>query len=354
MGPLKIPKKALNEESRYAVGFRPIDRTMQRLVALTGETANQDLLLEMMASVAKVGRERFTRGDFKVINTTLKELRYAFKVFKPYRNIRKAAVFGSARTSEKAPIYRSARDFAGLMVKNGWMVISGGSTGIMKAVQEGGTRAHSFGLNIRLPKEQSVNSVIQGDRKLIHFKYFFTRKLCFIKESDATVLYPGGFGTHDEGMESITLTQTGKNNPRPIVCVDVPQGNYWDTWFKFIRNFLLRKGMIDKDDPELITLVKDPAKACQIILNFYNVYHSLRYVKQWTVLRLNKEVTEDHLKRLNKHFSSLLVTGRIEKSKPLHEEADEPELQTLPRLKLCFDRRSYGKLKRMIDCLNEG
>ena len=340
-------------KKEYQVGIRPIDRTIERLVRMTGEIRNEDLLNQLLTTVAKIGREKFTRGDLKVLNTTLKELRYAFHIFQPYRQIRKVAIFGSARTGTSAPAYKSARRFSELMVKSGWMVITGGSTGIMRAGHEGATSARSFGLNIRLPFEQEVNPVIKGDRKLIHFKYFFTRKLSFIKESDATVLYPGGFGTHDEGLESLTLSQTGKNAPRPIVLVDSPGGNYWTAWLRFVKKFLLEKGMIDSDDYELMTLVRDPKEACDVLTRFYRVYHSLRYVSECTVIRLNGGISDAKLMQLNRHFSKILMQGKIERTAPLPAEADEPEIASLPRLRMYFDRQNYGTLKRLIDCINE-
>ncbi len=337
----------------YVVGVRPMDRTIERLVRMTGDVKNPDLLNQLLTTVAKIGREKFTRGDLKILNTTLKELRYAFHVFEPYRQVRKVAIFGSARTKENTAIYRSAIKFASRMTKNGWMVITGGSTGIMRAGHEGAGSAHSFGLNIRLPFEQEVNPVIKGDKKLIHFKYFFTRKLSFIKESDATVLYPGGFGTHDEGLESITLSQTGKNAPRPIVLVDTPSGRYWDEWLKFVRGSILKNKMIDPEDYHLMTLTKSPEEACQAVVNFYRVYHSLRHVGDFTVIRLNRQISSKKLAELNRRFSSILARGRIEKTSPLPVEMDEPEIHLLPRLRMYFDRRHYGKLKRMIDCLNQ-
>ena len=338
----------------YNIGIKPIDRTIERLVRMTGELDNQDLIAQLLTTLVKIGREDFSRGDLKVINTTLKELRYAFRVFEPYRHVRKAAVFGSARTKENTAIYKSAQEFCKYMAQAGWMVITGGSTGIMRAGHEGAGRAHSFGLNIRLPFEQDVNPVIEGDRKLIHFKYFFTRKLSFIKESDATVLFPGGFGTHDEGMESLTLVQTGKNSPRPIVLVDTPGASYWKSWLKFIKKSLLKRKMIDPEDFHLATLTTSPKKACEAVLNFYRIYHSLRYVADQAVIRLNQEISDLHLRKLNRLFVDFLVRGKIERSGPLPAEADEPEIASLPRLKMYYNRHNYGKLKLFIDCLNEG
>ena len=342
----------IKKHKDYAVGVKAIDRTIERLVRMTDELDHRDLIKQLLTTIVKMGSEDFSRGDLKIINTTLKELRYAFGVFEPYRHVRKAAVFGSARTPETAPAFKSAREFGKYIAAEGWMVITGGSTGIMRAGLEGAGRTRSFGLNIRLPFEQAANTVIEGDKKLINFKYFFTRKLSFIKESDATVLYPGGFGTHDEGMESLTLVQTGKNYPRPVVLVDTPGDSYWKPWLSFVKKSLLANKMIDPEDFYLFTLVTSPKKACEVVCNFYKIYHSLRYVGDQTVIRLSKEIPDARLKKLNQKFASLVVKGKIEHCDPLSAEADEPEIASLPRLKLSYNRRSYGKLKLFIDDLN--
>lgn len=345
-------KPSIKSKKQYTVGVRPIDRTIERLVRMTGDLRSPDIINQLLTTVAKIGREHFTRGDLKILNTTLKELRYAFHIFEPYRHIRKVAVFGSARTKPTEPIYKSAIQFGKCMADEGWMVITGGSTGIMRAGHEGSGSALSFGLNIRLPFEQEVNPVIKGDHKLIHFKYFFTRKLCFIKESDATVLYPGGFGTHDEGMESLTLSQTGKNSPRPIVLVDTPASNYWKKWLDFLKECLIKRKLIDPDDYYLVRLAKTPQDACKEVVRFYQIYHSMRYVDEVTVFRLQKEITPRKLKELNKRFSGLLVRGKITKSDALAKESDEPEILSLPRIKFYFNRKKFGTLRLLIDALN--
>lgn len=350
---MKKADSKIRKPHNYSVGDKAIDRTIERLVRMSGETVNANLVRELFTSVAKIGKSKFTRGELKVINTTLKELRYAFRVFEPYSHIRKVAVFGSARTKENTSIYKSAIRFGKLMADQGWMVITGGSSGIMAAGHEGAGMANSFGLNIRLPFEQEVNPVIKHDRKLIHFKYFFTRKLSFIKESDATVLYPGGFGTHDEGMESLTLSQTGKNNPRPIVVVDTPKGDYWKHWFDFVKKSLLKNKMIDPDDYELPVLAFSPEEAMKLVVDFYKVYHSMRYVDDLTVIRLNSDISDALLRELNRKFSSILLKGKIERSEMLPAESDEAEIRALPRLKMFFNRRNYGTLHKLIRRLNQ-
>ena len=346
-------RKGAKPRKPYAVGVRGIDRTIRRLVAMIGDIRNQELLLQIATTVAKIGREDFSRGDLKLINTTLKELRWTFRVFKPYRNVRKVTIFGSARTPETLPIYKSAVKFGRLMADADWMVITGASTGIMRAGHEGAGREKSFGVNILLPFEQDVNPVITKDPKLIHYKYFFTRKLAFIKESDATVLYPGGFGTQDEGFECLTLIQTGKNNPRPVVLVDTKDGTYWTDWLGYIKKQFGGNKLIDLADLKLVELARTPEAAREVILHFYKVYHSLRYVRNTTVIRLNREISDNTLKSINKEFSSFLVSGKIERSGPLAEELDEPELRALPRLAMKFNRRAYARLKMMIDRINQ-
>src|SRR5204863_4329711 len=237
----------------------------------------------------------------------LKEMRYAAKVFGRYAQFRKVAVFGSARTTPDAPESKVAEDFARAMVSHDYMLITGGGEGIMGAAQRGAGRDRSFGLNIRLPFEQEPNIDIAGDRKLINFKYFFTRKVCFIKESDAIVLFPGGFGTHDEGFEALTLMQTGKSLPKPLVFVDRPRGSYWRTWWRFVEDQLLDEALISKEDLSLFKVCDDVEEACKEITQFYSNYHSCRYVKDAMVLRVKYPVTENLLRTLNARFANICV-----------------------------------------------
>ena len=241
-----------------------------------------------MTTVYKLGQERATTGDLKVLNAALKELRYAFKVFRPYRHVRKVATFGSARLPSDHPVYPVAREFGRLMAKAGWMVITGAASGVMKAGHEGAGRAASFGLNINLPFEQEANPVIAEDEKLIMCKYFFTRKLLFIKESHATALFPGGFGTLDEGFESLTLVQTGKSDPRPIVFVEGPGEPFWKPLLRFVQHEVTREGMISVSDRSVYQVAYSAEEAVEIIQGFYSVYQSLRYVGDRVVLRLKR------------------------------------------------------------------
>jgi hypothetical protein len=337
----------------YKVGQRTLDDLIHRLVDIAGGSLDSDLIEEMIVTAIKLREDEMERGDLKLINTAMKELRYAFKVFYPYRHVRKVAMFGSARTQKNSPNYLQAREFAHAIVQAGWMVITGASSGIMNAGNEGAGRANSFGVNIRLPFEQETNPVIANDPKLINFKYFFTRKLIFIRESDATVLCPGGFGTHDEGFETVTLIQTGKTTPRPVVCLDPPRSNYWKAWRHYVRNYLTKRGMIDPEDLDLIYFTHDPHDAVRVITDFYRNYHSMRYIQDRLVLRIKKPLTDRQLDRLNQEFRDIVRRGRI-KQYPGHfeEEKNEPHTLDLDRLVFTFNRRSFGRLKTLIDTIN--
>ena len=307
----------------------------------------------MVTTVIRLRDEEVDRGELKIINTTLKELRYAFKVFSPYRGTRKVAIFGSARTPKASPLYRQAREFGRAIARRGWMVITGGATGIMSAGNEGAGRENSFGVNIRLPFEQEANPVIARDPKLINFKYFFTRKLIFLKESDATVLFPGGFGTHDEGFESLTLVQTGKTAPRPIVCIDPRGASYWKSWRRFLEKELLRNGMVDPTDMDMITFTHDVEEAVEEVVGFYRNYHSLRFVGGELVIRMHRSLSEGGLARLNRDFRKIVRCGKIHQTaNPLPEEENEPETFGLSRLVFDFNRRDYSLLRKMIDMIN--
>lgn len=346
--PKKVKKKL------YSSGNLKLDRKIHALID-EGKFHNSDLLGEMLQTCFKVADENPDRGDVRLLNTTLKELRYAFKVFQPYRNVRKVAVFGSARTPRTSPDYKQAREFAKHIIKHKWMVITGASSGIMHAGNEGAGRENSFGVNIRLPFEQSANPVIAHDEKLINFKYFFTRKLIFIRESDATVLCPGGFGTHDEGYETMTLVQTGKTSPRPIICLDPAGSRYWSSWKKWIMDHLGKKGMIDPDDLKLIDFTHSAQEAARIVTDFYRNYHSIRYIRDLLVMRIRRTIPGKKLDQLNVRYKSILKHGQIQQhDNPFEEETNEPhDTQALVRLSFYFNRRHFARLKMLIEEINE-
>ena len=331
------------------------DQTLiDQLIQLHGGGENADLAADIIETAVRLLEDKADRLDVKVITHALKEQRYASKVFAPYRDKRKVTVFGSARTKPESPEYQQAVAFGKAIVDRGYMVITGGGEGIMGAAQRGAGRDNSFGLNIRLPFEQAPNEEIIGDRKLINFKYFFTRKVCFIKESDAIVLFPGGFGTHDEGFEALTLMQTGKSLPKPLVFVDRPRGGYWKTWWRFVEDQLLDEALISKEDLAFFKVYDDVEDACDEITRFYSNYHSMRYVKDALVLRMKHPVTEGLLRNLNHRFAGICQTGGMfQISGPLPEEENEPENRELHRIVFPFNRTNFGKLRSLIDVVNQ-
>ena len=329
-----------------------------------GETADEgtddvprhiaDLIENIKQSADKLAKDHTSRGDLKILSRTLRELRYAFKVFSPYRLSRKVTVFGSARTGPDEPAYRQTVRFGRAMAEQGWLVVTGAASGIMEAGHVGAGREHSMGLNIMLPFEQSSNSVIAGDDKLVHMKYFFTRKLMFVKETHAICLLPGGFGTLDEGLEVLTLLQTGKRDMVPVVLLEEPGGDYWHEFDRFVKRNLLRGEMIHRDDLSLYKLTDNVDEAVGEILGFFRVYHSMRYVRRNLVVRLNHKIDEELLEAVNAGFPDILASGRFAQRGPLPEEKDDPDLADLPRLVFHFNRRDLGRLRQLIDCVNRG
>ncbi len=311
-----------------------------------------DLIRTIKEYAEKLREDGSTRGDLKILSRTLRELRYAFKVFSAYRHRPKVTIFGSARTKPEAPAYQQAVKLGRAMADLDWMVITGAGDGIMGAGHEGAGRAHSMGLNIMLPFEQSANPVIDGDPKLVHMKYFFTRKLMFVKECEAVVCLPGGFGTIDEGLEVLTLLQTGKHDMVPVIFLDAPGGTYWKALDSFIHEQLLDGGMISPEDLSLYKVTESVDETVGEILNFYKRYHSMRYVREELVLRLNEPLTDEQLTTLNDQFSSIVAKGEFYQSDALRAERDEPELADKPRLVFQFDRRALGRLRQLIDLLN--
>ena len=335
----------------YDMGDAELDRRISELVGLTAEGDNSDLIGELMTTALKLYRDQPNRGELKLFNTALKEMRYSALVFGAYRHVPKVTMFGSARTAPDNPEYQLAHDFAEHMVnERNWMVITGAGPGIMEAGNKGAGPAGSFGVNIRLPFEASANEFIPENR-LINFKYFFTRKLGFVKESNAFTIFPGGFGTMDELFELLTLIQTGKAPLHPIVLMEAGS-TYWPTWQTFVTEELLTKGWINEDDLKLYTITNDLTAAADEICGFYANYHSQRYVNGRLVIRLRQAPTSEQLDLLNDQFADILVDGTIESTKPADQEiSDQDELDT-SRIRLHFNRRTYGRLRELIDALN--
>lgn len=308
---------------------------------------------QFVETAHRIAQDDMDLLDLKIISSSARELRYAFSVFKDYRHIRKVSVFGSARIPTTDPHYQEAVRFGRLLVKHGWMMITGAASGIMQAGNEGAGTKKSFGVNILLPFEQEANEFMLGDRKLIHFKYFFTRKLIFLKESDAVVLFPGGFGTHDEGFEAITLVQTGKTTPRPIVMVDIPGGTYWKEFDHFIRHQIIGKKYASPEDTSLYKVVNSPEAAVRELIKFYSNYHSMRFFHDSTMIRLRKKPSAKLLSGVNRKFQHLLTHGSFESVKPRPEEKQtEPENLKYHRIEFAFHRKNFAELRLLIDFLN--
>jgi uncharacterized protein (TIGR00730 family) len=321
----------------------------------TGLDARQqiaDLIRRLRQAADQLPAERTAHEDLKILGQTLRELRRAFAVFAPYRTQRKVTVFGSARTPRDAPSYKYAELLGRAMADNGWFVVTGASTGIMEAGHRGAGRERSMGLNIMLPFEQESNEVIRGDHKLVTMKYFFTRKLMFVKECDAVVCLPGGFGTLDEALEVLTLLQTGKRELMPVVLLDSPGGSYWKEWLAFVRNQLLAGGMISPEDMSLFRVTENIDETVTEVLGFYRVFHSMEYVNNRLVLRLTKRLSQRSLAGLQREFADIIVDGIFRQESVVLGEPVRPELDRLSRLVFHFNRRNLGRLRQLIDAIN--
>jgi len=341
-------------ELHFARTNGPVDEAIDNLMAQVGGIVHPDIVREIILAGLKAGQENGGRMDLKLMNTSMKEMRFTAKVFGPYRNVRKVTVFGSARTRPDATLYRMATDLGKRLAENGFMVITGGGPGIMQATNEGAGPEHSFGVNIRLPFEQKPNPVLVGNPRHITYKYFFNRKVAFLKEADAVVLFPGGFGTMDEAMESITLLQTGKRYPLPLIFIDEPGGTYWERLCHFLENELSDRGYISHDDFQLIEKVTRIDAAVEKIRHFYSRYHSIRYVGDKMVMRLSTPLPSGAEGALRKNFADILIPGGdICRCRAFEEEADEANLAHLDRLVVDFNKRDFGRLRQMVDAVND-
>ncbi|WP_145175974.1 LOG family protein [Rubripirellula lacrimiformis] len=341
--PESLPNEAIGEDEHSRP--QPADEPIP-----TVDT--QDLFRVMRHTVDRLEKDKTARGDLKILSRTLRELRYAFTVFRPFRRRRKVTIFGSARTPPEHPEYQAGVELGRRFAGHGWMVITGAGGGIMEAGHRGAGREASMGLNIMLPFEQSANPYIDGDAKLVTMKYFFTRKLMFVKECSAVICLPGGFGTLDEAFETITLMQTGKQTMIPLVLVDHPGGSYWHDMGKFIDKQLLGNGMISPADGNLYRITNSIDEAMDTVLGFYKVYHSMRYVNDHVVMRLKRRLTDEHLERIRAEYSDILAGGTFQQRDALPEESGEPDLAEMPRLVFHFNRRSLGRMRGLIDVIN--
>ncbi len=323
------------------------------LIDELGNVPDGDMVAEIVANGLKLLRDQTNRGDIKLINKSFKELRYALKIFAPYRDTRKVSIFGSARTMENHEDYRQAAAFGKKMAAAGWMVITGAGGGIMAAGHGGAGADPSFGLAIRLPFEQATNTFIANDPKLINFKYFFTRKLMFVRSSHAIALFPGGFGTMDEGFEVLTLIQTGKSVPMPIVFVNQPGGTFWNAWQHYVEEHLLKGGLISQHDLRLYKITDNVDEAVREVRHFYNNFHSVRYSRDDIVLRLHRRPSDEQVKEIGEKFADIKTKGEFRLSAALPIERNEPALAGLHRLMFAFNRRDHGRFRMLIDHLND-
>ena len=338
---------------RYRTGDDSLDDEVAALVERVSDPADADLIFELVASALRLARDSADRGDLKIANAALKEMRHAFHVFAPYRAASKVAIFGSARTQPDSPLYLQTREFAAAMAKLDWMVVTGAGPGIMEAGIEGAGAENAFGVSILLPFETTTSQFLADDPKLINFRYFFTRKLEFIKESDAFVLLPGGYGTLDEAFELLTLLQTGKAQPAPVIMLDVPGGTYWQHWGTFVERELEQPGYVSLEDDHLFCVTDDVQTAVDEILGFYRNYHSQRFVKGRLVLRLQHAPSPALVQALNAEFADIVVRGEIEVVDATPEEIADDDHVELARVAFRFDRHGWSRLRMMIDRLNE-
>jgi uncharacterized protein (TIGR00730 family) len=339
-------------KTRHANGVDVDTAVVDEILTLLPGSRHRDLYRSIVHTVVQLAGDDTDTLDVKITSAALAEMAEAFHVFKPYRGLRKVTFFGSARTRPEDPLYRQARHLASRLAASGWMVVTGAGPGIMAAAMEGAGRARSLGVNIRLPFEQGANRFIDQDPKLVEMRYFFTRKLMLIKESDGYVVLPGGFGTLDEAFELLTLLQTGKAQPAPIVLLDVSEDGYWGGWEQFVSHQVAAQGLIDADDRSLYRIVSSVDAAAGEILDFYRNYHSLRWVGDLLVLRLQRLPSPDRLAALNAEFDDIITAGSLRPTKPLPPERADDDHLDLPRLAFRFDRFHYGRLRQLIDALN--
>lgn len=341
-----------SKNGRKSAADPELQERIQELIEFKGGGHNEDDVTDIIENALKLLADVTDSGDVRIIKIALRELRYAFRLFAPYTGKRKVTIFGSARVPTDAPEYQQAVEFGRRISKEGYMVITGAGSGIMQAGHEGAGPEKSFGVNIRLPWEQTANPVIAEDKKLVTFRYFFTRKLIFIRHSDALVLFPGGFGTFDEGYEALTLMQTGKSQIMPLVLVDKPGGVFWKTWDANVRSQLLEGRLISPEDTNLYQITDSVDEAVNIITGFYKNFHSTRFVKEFLVIRLNRLPSVSALAAINNEFAGMISDGKIEVVEATPDEVEDNDNLEKRRIALKFNRRDYGRLRQFIDRLN--
>ncbi|HUF54273.1 MAG TPA: LOG family protein [Dehalococcoidia bacterium] len=337
----------------YSTGDPELDEKIHALASEYAAGQNEGLVQEMMITAIRLVRDEAERGEIKLTNAALKEFAYSFKVFKKWRTHRKISIFGSARTTPEEPVYGFTRDFAKAMAEANWMVITGAGPGIMAAGHEGAGAEKSFGASIRLPLESEPNMYIQGNTKLINYKYFFTRKVTFIKESDAFALMPGGFGTMDEAFELLTLMQTGKSDLHPVVLLEEPGSEFWGRWLDFMREQLLGRRLIDEEDLDLICHARTIEEAVAEVTRFYANYQSQRYVEGKLVIRLLRLPPEERIDSMQEAFADILGPAGIEPAEPTPREVADGDELACKRLAVDFRQNNFGRLRQLLNALND-
>lgn len=313
---------------------------------------NQLLYREMLMTVIRMAQADRNRWDAKIMLQTLNEMEHAFSLLEKFKRRRKTTVFGSARTPKGHPLYSLAHDLGSALTDLDLMVITGAGGGIMGAAHAGAGLEHSLGFNIALPFEQGANLTVQGSSNLLTFHFFFLRKLFFVKEADAVVLFPGGFGTLDEALEVLTLIQTGKSPLIPVVLLDQPEGTYWQSAIDFVTRELADNHYILRSDLRLVSLVHSAEEAAQQISCFYRNFHSSRWLNGLFVIRMNYPLNADALITLDKEFSDLCLSGGFKQQPYCETETDEPELCHMMRLAFEFNGRDHGRLRELVDFIN--
>jgi uncharacterized protein (TIGR00730 family) len=335
-----------------STGDPQLDADLAAMLDDLGADGHRGLLTELFVAAVRAARGAHDRLDLKIAAAALREMQLAFAMFDPYRDRPKVTIFGSARTGPEDPSYVTARTVAADLASRGWMVVTGAGPGIMEAGLAGAGRANSIGVSIRLPFETEANHVIAGDEKLVEMKYFFTRKLMLVKESKGFISLPGGFGTLDETFELLTLQQTGKADPVPIVLLDEPGGTYWEALDCFVRRKLAPAGLVAEHDADLYLVTDEVSRACAEVVDFYRNFHSMRYVGDRLVVRLRNEPSDDLLVALDAHFAHLVAGGGFERTSALRPEIETDDAIGLPRIAFRYGPRHYGRLRALVDRLN--
>jgi uncharacterized protein (TIGR00730 family) len=329
-----------------------IDSLVDDLLDKSEIKLNRRLIADLVKESLQLGNDATSTLNLKIASAAIAEMREAFAMFAPFSERKKVTIFGSARTTKDDPVYKQTQAVAAKLASNGWMVVTGAGPGIMEAGMSGAGREMSIGVSIRLPFETSANEVIAGDQKYVAMRYFFTRKLMLVKESQAFICVPGGFGTLDEMFELLTLSQTGKGNPVPIVVLDLPNDPFWGDLDSFIKKTLLPRKLVSEQDLALYRICSSVDEAVSEIDNFYSVYNSMRFVGKRLVLRLNRDISDDHLSSLNDHFRDICPNSTIERITATKAEIDDKDLLDNPRLAFQFARRDFGRLRQLIDAVN--